>query len=329
MPLPIILAGVAAVGATIIGAVGHADAKEVNEKARDIVNEAEDLYKGSRHSLEVAQREVKDSLLVLGNSKKRVFETSVHRFLDIYEHVKNVELKDSAGLNEIKKFKFEKQDALRLREMSDGFQLGLLGGTSGALAGTIALAASGSLPALAELSFAGSCLAMGEIALAAEIFAPLSAIIAPAVFFSGIGASMKADENLEKAETMYAEAKEASEKMKTSKVLCVAIAKRADMFNKLLNELDRMFLYCTDRLDVVVKKKMYASRSEIVDARTLSEDEYKLFMVTRSLAGAVKSVIDTPILDADGRVSVKSTDICNNIQAALPELTTDVMNIKI
>ena len=41
---------------------------------------------------------------------------------------------------------------------------------------------------------------------------PLAAIAAPVVLFTGISSSFKADENLEKAKTMYAEAEAARQK---------------------------------------------------------------------------------------------------------------------
>ncbi len=77
------------------------------------------------------------------------------------------------------------------------------------------LAAGGSLPVLAEgASLAGTMLSIGEVGTAASIagsavgaaFAPLAAVAAPVVLFTGFTASMKADENLEKAQVMMSQA---------------------------------------------------------------------------------------------------------------------------
>lgn len=340
MPIPAILAGLAAAGAATLGIGAQMDAKETNERAQQVTDEAKSLYNNSKCSLEAAQKKTETSLLNLGNSKKQVLETSVNQFLAVYERIRNIELSESVGLNEIKNFTIERQDALQLREMSNIYQSTFSSGAAGAATGAvIALAASGSLPIVTgTLSAAGTALAAGEVGMAAGLagsalsfgaaMTPLAAIAAPVMLFSGISASMKADENLEKAQTMYAEAKVASEKMKTAEVLCAAIADRADMFDNLLDELNRMFSYCTTMLDDVTKKKMGIFKNKTVDAQTFSEDELKLAAVTRSLAGAVKAVIDTPILTCEGTVSDESESVYNDTQKKLTAFNEVVREIK-
>ena len=298
MPLPLIIAGLAA---TAIGIGAQADAKDTNERAQKIANDAQSLYNTSKQSLENAQKITEKSLITLGTSKKNVLETSVKQFLTAYARIKNIELSESVGLNEIQKFSIDKQDTLQLQQMSDIYESTFSSGVAGAATGAvITLAASGSLPIVTGLlSTAGSALTIGELGVAANIagsalsfsaaMTPLSAIAAPVVLFSGISASMKADENLEKANTMYGEAESASEQMKTSEVLCQAISDRAAMFDSLLSDLNIMFAQCTALLDGVTKKRI---KKNSVDARKLTEDELKLVAVTRALAGAVKAVID-------------------------------------
>ncbi len=339
MPLPALLA-FAAAGAAILGASAQQDAKKTNEQAQQVASEARNLYNSSKRSLEAAQGKTETSLLSLGNSKKQVLEEPVKQFLTVYERIKNIELSESVGLDEIKNFTLEKQDALQLREMSDIYQSKFSSGAAGAATGAvIALAASGSLPIVTgTLSAAGTALVAGEISVAAGLagsalsfgaaMTPLAAIAAPAMLFSGLSASIKADENLEKARTMYSEAEAASEQMKTSEVLCAAIAERADMFDTLLGELNGLFSYCTALLDGVTRKKMGVFRKKTVDARKFTEDELKLVAVTRSLAGAVKAVIDTPILTAEGAVSSEAQDIYEETTKKLPVLVETVDEIK-
>lgn len=340
MPLPAILAGLAAAGAAALGIGAHADAKETNEQAQFVANEAQNLYNSAKSSLEEAQGKTEESLLTLGNSKKKVLETSINQFLIAYERIKNIELSDSIGLDEIKNFSLEKQDAIQLREMADIYESTFSSSVAGAATGAvIALAASGSLPIVTgTLSIAGSALAAGEVGVAAGLagsalsfgaaMTPLAAIAAPVMLFSGVSASIKADENLEKASTMYAEAEAASEKMKAAEVLCIAIADRADMYDSLLDELNKMFAYCTAMLDGVTQKKMGVFKNKTVDARTFTEDELKLVAVTRSLAGAVKAVIDTPILTGEGTISSESEVIYKDTVRKLPAFTEAVNEVK-
>lgn len=340
MPLPAILAGLAAAGVAALGVGAQVDAKDTNERAQAIVNDAQSLYNDVKHSLETAQEKTEQSLLRLGNSKKKVLETSINQFLISYERIKNIEMSESIGLDEIKKFSIEKQDAIQLREMSNIYHSTFASGVAGAATGAvIALAVSGSLPIVTEaLSIAGSALAIGEVGMAAGIagsalsfgaaMTPLAAIAAPALLFTGISASVKADENLEKARTMYAEAEAASEKMKNSIILCEAISDRADMYDELLDKLNGMFSYCTGMLDGVTRKKMGIFKNKTVNAKTFSEDELKLVAITRSLAGAVKAVIDTPILAAEGTVSSESEEVYTDTTNRLPAFTQAVNEVK-
>ena len=247
MPIPFIIAGVVAAA----GIGGHLNAKETNERAQALASRAQSLYEDEQVTLKNAQTHVEERLLNLGETKQRILEGSVRQFRNAYERVKNIELKLPADLTEIGKFSIDNQQALALFEMSDIYQSTLSSGATGAAAGTvIALAASGSLPIITGvLSAAGTAVTLGEFGLAAEMvgsafsfgaaFTPLSAVAAPVVLFTGISASMKADENLEKAQVMYSEAEEAVEKMKVAETLCKGIANRADI------ECDVLSMYST------------------------------------------------------------------------------------
>jgi len=339
MPIPFLLGG-AAVLATVIGASSHKDAKENNEKAERISRKAQSLYNDAKESLEDAKDDAEKKLLKLGYEKKNTLDGSMKQFVQVYDRIKNIQLKESVGLNEISNFSIEQQDVVQIKEMSDIYSGSMQSGAAGAATGAIiALAASGSLPMVTgALSLAGTCLSLGSVGAAASIAGtavstalsatPLAAVIAPAVFFTGVSASMKADENLEKAEEIYAEAEKASEEMKISETLCTAIGERADMFNELLVKLNDMFSDSTDMLCNVIKEKdnLYGNKEIKID--DLSADEIELIAVTRALAGAVKAVIDTPILTEKGKVSKESLNVYDNTKKSLPQFSETVLEVK-
>lgn len=343
MPIPIVL-GLAAAGATALGAKAHSDAKNKNEEAEQIVQRAQAVYKEAEQSLDKAKKNTEESLIRLGTAKKKVLETSIAQFLVSYNRIKNIELSDSVGIDEIQNFSVKQEEALQLKKMTDIYESGFSSGAAGAVAGTVmALAVSGSLPIVTgALSVAGSAAAIGEFSLAADLAGsalsfgaaatPLAAIAAPVVLFTGISASMKADENLEEAKTIEEKAKAAAEKMRTSEILCKGIADKADMFNNLLGELNEMFLYCTGMLEGVTQKKTRKwwglVKTETVDAGQLTEEELKLVAVTRSLAGAVKAVIDTPILTKEGVMTEESETVYNNVTLKLPAFRETSEKIK-
>ena len=317
MPIPFILGAAAAAAAAIGGLAAHSVAKENNKEAERILEEAKDIYYSGKRSLEEAQKATEEALLKLGYSKKEVLETSVKQFLENYKKIKDVEIKKSLGLNEIENFSIKNQEALELKEMSNIYESAFSKGAAGAATGAvIALAASGSLPVVTGvLSTAGSLAVAGNIGAAAGLagsalslatsLTPLAAIAAPVMLFTGISSVMKADENLEKARTVRYQADAAVAEMRVAETLCKGIARNAEMFNDLLYKLNTMFLYCNNLLDGLIKRKTWIFRKK-VKSKSLTEDELKLVAVTRALAGAVKAVIDTPILNKDGKISEKA-----------------------
>lgn len=139
---------------------------------------------------------------------------------------------------------------------------------------------------------------------------------------------MKADENYEKAMAVYAEAMAADEKMKVSQTLCVAISERSEMFNDLLVDLNGMFAECSSLLTGVVRKKEGWIFKKKLTSKDFTEDELKLIAVTRSLAGAVKAVIDTPILSKDGNIAYEAENLYDETIKKLPEFDKVVDEVK-
>lgn len=317
MPIPFLV--VAAAG--VIGVGGHLSAKETNEKAQLRSEEAERIYNRAKSSLEQMRNKTEKNLLSLGYKKKEVLENSMKHFLAEYDKIKRIRLKESVGLNELSKFSIDPQGAIEMQKMTDIYSASFASSAVGAATGTVvALAASGALPVVAgELSLAGSALMMGEIGVATGMagsalsfgaaMTPLAAVAAPVVLFTGISASMKADENLEKANTMYAEAEAAVEKMKVSETLCKGISDRAEMFENLLIKLNRMFSQCTLLLTNVVRTKEIRLGKKQFESTDFSQEELNLIAVTRALAGAVKAVVDTPILSKDGEITTESDKV--------------------
>ena len=336
MPIPFILAGASAIA---LGFGAQKRAKAKNEEAQRTAAAAQSLYNSAKASLENAQKKTESSLLALGYSKKKVLESSIRQFLNSYDKIKHINFKESVGINEISRFTIDPQDALQLQQMSNVYHSALSCSAAGVATGAvIALAASGSLPVVTGvLSTAGTAFMAGEVGLAtglagsalsfAASITPLSAIAAPVMLFVGISANRKADENLEKAEVMYAEAEAASEKMKISETMCCAIAKRADMFDGLLRELNELFSGCVYLLEGVVRKKCGFFGKKKISADDFTEEEIKLVAVTRALAGAVKAVIDTPILSKDGTLSTEGQAVYSDTAKRLPNFRQQVQTV--
>ncbi|MEE0863232.1 MAG: zinc ribbon domain-containing protein [Lachnospiraceae bacterium] len=338
MPIPVLLAGVG-VAATAIGAGGHICAKETNEKATEVSEKAKRIYDEEKDKLDESKKCAEEALISLGYEKKNVLNSSMKRFLNSYEKIKSVKMKESVGLEELSKFSITQEDALQLKEMTNVYSGAIKRGAAGAATGAIvALAASGSLSIVTSgLSMAGMCLSLGEVGAAASIagsslsfgaaMTPIAAIAAPVVLFTGVSASIKADENLEKANVMYAEAMAAVEKMKVSETMCNAIRDRSKMYNELLTELDTMFAECAYLLDEVIYRRDRLVKKTMT-TQDFTEEEVRLIAVTRALAGAVKAIIDTPILSKEGEITKESEEVHNETKKQLPGFSSSVSTVK-
>ena len=336
MPLPFLIAGALAIG---VGA--HIKAKVDNNEAESLICTAKNIYEDAKRSMEIAQNNTAQALARLGQNKKSVLDTSMTQFLRSYEHVKPISMQLTTGINELDKFSFDEQTIIQVREMTNIYNNALKGVAAGATTGVlVSLGASGAGLVGAGLATAGKALLAGEIgtvaaaagstaSLAASL-TPFAAVAAPVVMFTGISAAFNASDNLDKAKTSYSEAKAAAEQMKVAETLCNGIEKRSDMFNDLLTSLNNMFIECSGRMIAVVDKKRtsFLFFKKRIKSEDLTEDEIKLFAVTRSLAGAIKAVLDTPIMTKDGELDDSSQIIYEETQEKMPLLVQQVEQVK-
>ncbi len=332
---------IAALGAAALGAAGHVSAKKTNEKAEQVAYDAQELYESAENSLKIAKNKAEKSLEILGKSKKNVFDTSFKQFVDNFEKVKHISFEEYPFIDKLDLDTISSKEVVEMVEMNSLYDSALSSGAAGAASGAfVALAASGSLPLLAgELAFAGSLVTAGEIGLAASTvgttltaglaMTPLAAIAAPVVLFTGISSSMKADENLEKAETMYSQAEAAASKMRTQEMICDAIEEKSDMFNDLLLNLNNYFSESTNLLAGVISKKQGIFRkNKPLKSSDFTEDELKLLAITGALAKAIKQVIVTNALNESGEVSSEANLLTNNSEQIIEDAKEKIEDIR-
>ena len=339
MPIPILIGAIAAAGAALVGMAGHSVAKETNAEAQEMAEKAQRMYNKAKKSLEKKKEETENGLVKFGTEKKNILDGSMRHFVNVYERVKHIELRESQGMNELSALMIQPADAIQIREMTNIYSSALSSSAAGAATGVIiTLAASGALPIMTSaVSAAGSAVLVGQVSTAAGILSsaaslgaavtPLAAIVAPAYMFTGISAAYKAEVNLEKAETMYLEAELAKEKMETAEVMCQAILDRTSMLNDTMNKLNGLFSQCVYMLDKLTKKKMRPFGLRKIKIERLTVEELELIGITRALAGAIKAIIDTPLLDNNGELTKESQELCERHETEIPRLTAAVDHI--
>ena len=326
MPLPLLawaaigVTGLFGAGKTIGAIMDNSEASDINEEANSIVEKAKAVINTSKDASG-------ESLKALGARKAYVLDGEIKRFLDFF-----TQLKDTPGLEEFAKFRIDAQDLKGLRDMSD-FAGSLVGGTVtgavagaltafGAYSGAMAFGAASTGTAIATLSGAaatnatlaflgGGSLAAGGLGMAGGMAVLGGLVAAPALAVLGLFMGASASENLDNAKSNRAKARQFSEEMNTAASLCNGIRRRSYMFERLLM-----------RLEVHLNTANTALISAIgtygTDYRNFSQEAKKSTAAAASLAKAVKTILDTPILTEDGKLTHESLEAANSVRGVLP-----------
>lgn len=330
MPIPFlfIAAGAATaalgVGKGIKAGVDQKDASDTNKSAERRADNAKEQAEKSRDNCSKA-------IDALGKQKVVILDESIKRFISEFEKINHVEISKSAGLNELQKLVLDKKTFSDLKELQ-GMATSLAGGVvSGTMAGALtafgaygaagALATASTGTAIASLSgaaatnatlafFGGGSLAAGGLGMAGGTAVLGGLVAGPALAVLGFVAGAKASKNLEMAKANLAKAKEFEEEMRTVADLCNGIRRRAAMFNRFLIRLQTVFDPLVFEMTQIIEKTGN-------DYRNYSENEKKCIASAMSMAGAIKAVLDTPILDEDGNLTQDSGLVIENVKSQI------------
>lgn len=328
MPVPLLFIGAAAVtgvvggGKTIKAGIDQNKAKNINAQANEIVDQA-------ANRLEYLRKQCGDSLNALGQEKVCVLNGSVHSFLESFEQIKNVDFRESLGINELSKLHIDTKEFEELGKMSNfslslsqGGIAGIAGGAMtafGAYSAATSLACASTGTAISALHgvaatnatlafFGGGSLAAGGLGVAGGTMVLGGLVAGPALLVMGIITGAKAGKNLENAKANMAQAEEIVAQLRSGADQCVAIRRRVYMFYCLLARLDSRFLPLIDRMNQVIQE-------EGLDYSQYSVDGKKAVSAAASIAVTIKALIDTPILTEDGSITVESKEMVNKLIA--------------
>lgn len=324
LPLIPIVLGIGAVGSAIFGVSKGAKAISDNNEANDVNERARRLHDLIKARLQEARDKSRNALEALGKKKLHMCEVPIGKFVTLFEKVKNIELAESEGLDELANLKQGKENLVsgfrELNLMATSFAKGTLGGAVaggavafGAYSAAGAFAAASTGTAIAGLSgaaatnatlafFGGGALAAGGLGMAGGM-AVLGGIVAgPALAIMGAVMGAKASENLDNARSNLAKVKEAEAEVNVMVTACNAITRRADLFTQVLIKLEALMF-----------PQLYSFES-IIDMEGCDFAKYrpeskKRVAALLSTAQAVKAILDTALLDDKGALTSKSEDV--------------------
>lgn len=324
--VPAAATGIIGAGKTVKGFIDSKEANDLTADANSRVDEVKD-------HLERSRRLCADSLANYGEEKLFVLNNSIARFIDSFEQIKNLELVDSLGLDELRKLHVDKESMAELKEMrqfavavAGGMTAGMAGGaltafgaynaamTFGAAStGTAISALSGAAATNATLAFfGGGSLAAGGLGMAGGAMVLGGLVAGPALLVMGLITGKKAEEKLEVAKANVAQANEICEELLNAAFQCDAIRRRTSMLYAFLARLDARFIPLVCKLEDVLEREGF-------DYARYSQDAKSVVLRTATLAGTVKSMLDTPILTEDGALTEESALLMESLGVKLLE----------
>lgn len=320
--LPLIPVAIIGISTLVAGKKGY-DAVSDSNKADDINNRAKSIIAEAKSNVENAQQICSTSLQGLGKRKIFLLENSIDKFIKSYQKIKNINQKDSQGLDELNKFVMDEKSFDELKDYSilaSGLLQGVgAGGVAGALTAfgaynaTMALATTAGGTAISTLSgvaatnatlawLGGGALSAGGLGMAGGTMVLGGIVAAPALAIMGLVMSAKAEKKLDDARSNLARAKQIKEELKNIEILALSIARRADMFYRLIVKKEVIFAPLVHQMDTLLSKKEY-------DFNMLTDEEQEVVAKTVASAKTIKTILDTPILDKEGNPTKEAEEL--------------------
>lgn len=327
MPLPLLFI-FAALGTGAIGVAKAVNASSKISEANDTNARAQSIVVEAKEKLEKERKKCKSSLKKLGDTKVNILGSSINHFVKSYGKLKNINFQDSKGLKEMNRLHIDSKDFEELKQMG-GFATSVLSGvasgvTGGAItafgaysaAGIFASASTGT--AIATLNgiaatnatlafFGGGSIAAGGLGIAGGTMVLGGLIAGPALAIMGFIIGAKASKARDEAYSNLAKANKFASETDVASDMCNAISDKCKLFIKLLKKLDEYFSPLIFTIDEAIEEHG-------TDFRLFNKEQQNATAAAASLAKAIKTVLDTPILDEQGNLTDEANKVLDRIR---------------
>lgn len=333
MPLPLIILAAAAVSAGV-GLSKGMDAHQKNKEAKKVNTEAQDIYETAKNKVHLARQKANTSLETLGKKKLDILSNNIAHFVDVFSQIHDITLENSAGIAELSNFHLDPQTLVELKEQSQfaidvttGIASGTLAGgltAFGAYGAAMSFGAASTGTAIASLSgvaatnatlafLGGGSLATGGLGIAGGTVVLGGFIAGPALAILGFTLNSKAEKNLDNAYSNLSQAYQIKEELSLAADICNKISERADMYKELLHNLETLFSPLLERMDTIIS-------IDGIDFRMYNATNKRMIALAMSTATAIKAVLDTPILNANGSINEHSKILIQDTEAFIAQM---------
>jgi hypothetical protein len=333
MPLPLIpaiAAGIAAVSAAA-GVKKGFEAKRDMNRAKSLNQTSQDIAKESEDFIDMAREKTNEAITELGQEKIRILSTSINEFVQSFEKIKNINLKNSEGIDELRSFNPTSESFKQLKEASFEAKKVAINGLAavgsgallaygtysvvmGGLGGLIVTATTGT--ALGTLSgvaatnatlawLGGGALSAGGLGMAGGMAVLGGLVAGPALAIGGAIFASQAKAALNDAYGNYDKAKVFKKQARNIGIALKGIFTRANQLTELLRKLDVFFVYQVKLLEEIIESKG-------VNWESYSKDEQQEIYKCVQLAQAIKVILDTSLLKQEGELDEMSEQVLEN-----------------
>lgn len=300
MPFPFII-GAGAIAAGLLGLAGHVSAKEKNEEAQRICNNAKYNFDEAQKNAEKKFADVNKVLGDLGR-EKLIAISSLQIFKMCFNEIKHVPnlLEHDKELNyDLSSFSEKNIDNL----LSYGNNLANIASKNaesndncafiGAVAGPGIAAGVAGVSALVS----GGVIAGMGAAATAVLCSPLAMVAAPLFLVHAFKADSEADENLDKARTYESEVNVEIEKLETQSAKFLAIIKKTKIYSSLLKNLSNVFVFYVNELGKIVTSHQSELKKNSVKTDIFTQEERHKITACCALCDCLNKLMQTPIFD--------------------------------
>lgn len=333
MPLPLIpaiAAGIAAVSAAA-GVKKGFEAKRDMNRAKSLNQTSQDIAKESEDFIDMAREKTNEAITELGQEKIRILSTSINEFVQSFEKIKNINLKNSEGIDELRSFNPTSESFKQLKEASFEAKKVAINGLAavgsgallaygtysvvmGGLGGLIVTATTGT--ALGTLSgvaatnatlawLGGGALSAGGLGMAGGMAVLGGLVAGPALAIGGAIFASQAKTALNDAYGNYDKAKVFKKQARNIGIALKGIFTRANQLTELLQKLDVFFVYQVRLLGEIIESKG-------VNWESYSNEEQQEIYKCVQLAQAIKVILDTSLLKQEGELDETSEQVLEN-----------------
>lgn len=340
MPLPLLIAGAAAVAGTT-GVVKGAKAISNNHEAKELIEQASTLCETAKANLEKQKTATTNSLQELGELRIKSMAEEMASFVREFGSFKNVQLDPNLTLDSLPEVdsNFEKKQFHMEKSVYDMKELAKTGAVALGAGAIVGIAVYGGVKmfgaastgaAISALSGAaaknatlawlgGGAIKAGGLGMLGGKLVLGGVMIAPVLAAAGFIMEAKSKEKLANARLVYAEAEDSAEQINSVTAYLKGIGDISSDYSQFINAYGKKFRPFITELKNIRKTKETDEDGKI-DFNSLSESEQKTLHLAWLMGQVYYQLLQSPILDDENKIDRESQKTLITAKNSMKEL---------